>query len=367
MDSSNYNTIESVVYLPSIDHGKFNKTDTIICQNDFDEGEKISPEKPLNCKLFRSVIRKNGSFSEKVKLRVSSIDMLGEGTQNMIRFAKNHCKLSNNARKYVDDMTYGNTIYYKGAFVSYQIGKDIKVGGKGIYLNHQLIEDAFENHSDKFSKTLTIFENAARSLLVQSILMLKKMHYKYILVDPAPGFHPKTIGKSDDEKLRGLVKLYKAMGLHEIDCPMSVDIASFAYTLNEAQKENAFDPDDPENIQNLKELVGMPDKIMPVMIGDIDEMIKRIDWRGLIGKICLLVPFLQKTSNTVKEIAQCFDALSVNSYVLKDLNKMQDESNESEFNDAVRKLTAIQLYKSPSKMTELYEKMKQMILRKDSP
>jgi hypothetical protein len=96
------------------------------------------------------------------------------------------------------------------------------------------------------------------------------MGFSVILVDPEPGYHPKTIGKSDDEKLNCLIKVYEDFGLKRVMCQIPKAIV-------EVYGEDV-------NIQDArKSIYG---KHVPlaydrtVMIGDIDEMLGNIN--GLI-------------------------------------------------------------------------------------
>jgi hypothetical protein len=113
-----------------------------------------------------------------------------------------------------------------------------------------------------------LFVKATRPILIHLLPYLKKIGFKIIIVDPAPGYHPNTEKITDDKKrLDGLIKLYESMGLHRINCYY----VTTAYSSMGQYGEADIDIRNQIGKNNL-------DYDHPVMIGSIDDMLDKMKW-----------------------------------------------------------------------------------------
>jgi hypothetical protein len=122
----------------------------------------------------------------------------------------------------------------------------------------------------KNTELFKIFQEATRGIMIKILMDLDKAGFKLIIVDPEPGWHPKTINMSENERMDGLISLYKKLGLATIQCHSTTaartallfdDMSSIRQSMN----KNNFDYD------------------TPIMFGVIKNMLRTIQPNGFSG------------------------------------------------------------------------------------
>ncbi len=266
------NTIYSTMILNS---KKFSELDLILCNRDYRlVSDNTALFNGIQCKNYRKVEVDNSGNKVNLLLRVGSIDLDSKTDQPNWRsdFINRFCDISNeNIKSFITKslLTDENTIYFKGAYTVFPTKwQEIR------------------NRSEFDRQKVDIYKYATRGILMNILPLLKKVGFKTIIVDPEPGFHPGTVGKSDEEKLAGLINLYKSMGLVEIPCNFRTSALQM-YNNAELYGLNGDTPED--TIMNIRGLSNKPrnlDYDIPVMIGDIDVMINKInEGRGILPYI----------------------------------------------------------------------------------
>jgi len=229
--------------------GKIPELDLILCNKKYDDSSK--PFEGVQCKNYRGIDISGNTYY----LKVGSIDLENPTSYSIdySDFIKTRCEdLSGNS--FIEDMKAKggllpeNTVYFKGAFTVYPADwKDRKL-----------------YHSD-VSSQFDIFIKATRGILLNILPLFKKLGIKTLVVDPEPGYHPKTTTKSDDERLEGLIKLYEKMGLKKVNClyrtMADMFVKSGMMTISDIRT------------QMLKSDIR---KDTIVMIGDVDEMVSKL-------------------------------------------------------------------------------------------
>ena len=264
---------EIILKIPNLDYNKLDEVDRVFCNIKAVRGKTLIP----NCTTYRKVI------------------MLKNGQKNAVYYSITHVNTDKHTHyaNHIREQCRGNEQLKK-------IGMDLSNDDEIIYLDgaFTLFPEKLRNiHTDKEYERYkklnpdydpTIYKMAVRAALTQTLLLTKKLGYKYMVLDPAPGFHPNTFRYNDDEKLRGLVGLYKDMGFHEITCnfPISTDMES--------------------------QLLSKPIN-SPVMVADIDKLLKNKIWQELYN-----VPTYQQGDN------------------------MKDMYNEQEFDDLIKNVGKLQ-------------------------
>jgi len=221
----------------------------------------------VQCKNYRAV--KYGEPPVNLYLRIGSIDLNAVNTEpvGLTWYLNNFCEQevpieSDTVKKAEIEETNriirlgsgGKTIYFKGAYNIFPLS----------WQTDALSRAAFD--SEPLLSKLKIFEKATQGILVNILPILEKIGFKTIVVDPEPGFHPKTKGMTNAEKIAGLIKIYETMGLKKISCKIRKTIFAIP--------ENTRDTP----INTLRERAGLstPAKFdQTVMIGDITQMINK--------------------------------------------------------------------------------------------
>lgn len=229
--------------------------DMIICNNKLETLPLINGKPQFTatkCNNYRAINYNN----HKLYLRVGTIDLdsVNPVDSNQVNYYK---YLDKFCQKIPEIKSHnGKIFYFKGAYTRFPSSWQKK--------------SAEDFTKEPLSEQLKIYVKATQAILVNILPILKKMGFSVILVDPEPGYHPKTIGKSDDEKLNCLIKVYEDFGLKRVMCQIPKAIV-------EVYGEDV-------NIQDArKSIYG---KHVPlaydrtIMIGDIDEMLGNIN--GLI-------------------------------------------------------------------------------------
>jgi len=192
--------IKNIILLPQ---GTIPQFDKVLCDKNYEENS-YETYNGIQCKNYRAVDI-NGTPHY---LLVGSINLdINPDKTYYHRFLNKKCDPSNDviinfeSRGLLSDPK--KIIYFKGA---HTVFPDVIKGIKS------------DSDKQKFEEQLKIYVKATRSILVHILPYLKKIGITTIVVDPEPGFHPSTIGWEDQIKLRGLIDLYKDMGLQEINC-----------------------------------------------------------------------------------------------------------------------------------------------------
>lgn len=163
------------------------------------------------------------------------------------------------------------TVYFKGAYTIFP--NYWREPRRPDRMNGLSKEDIMqlENGEEQYK----IYQRATTGLLIFILKLLRKRGMKTLIADPEPGYHPSTAKLRDDEKKKGLIEIYKGFGMTEIKCDATIMGMKLAYSkvmsIREVKIESNLDPDS--------------EKSMTVMVGDIGEMMKKIEFaRGFIGR-----------------------------------------------------------------------------------
>ena len=118
-------------------------------------------------------------------------------------------------------------------------------------------------------------------ILINLLPIFLKMGIETIVVDPEPGFHPKTIGKSKEELESGLIALYEKMGLKKLGCRFR--FAAFNLGLPLQLGDSHVDQ---YRVGLPKEKQGIPLYDQIIMIGSVKDMVDKIkNNTGMLGKL----------------------------------------------------------------------------------
>ena len=299
--------VDANVYLV-VPERRMNRTDHVICNANFDVGQKIRDGRSLLCSNYRKILRRRPGEEEPsiVRYKVSAIQLNEDGSvYDFARIIRNYCDAGVPAGVRVDNND--EIVYYKGAYVLYDLKNMRRTVENGADANA-----AMETFNTENPGIINIYKNAAKPILAQSLLLLKRMGYKTVVVDPEPGFHPRTVGRTPAQQRDGLVRLYQSIGLHPLQCSgTSIGLGNLL-KFGEAP--------DRADVAAL----GIPPA--PIMVGDIDTMINRIDWRGILGGICQFIPGARG-----RQVSQCRQMLNVPAKVTADIGDMQDMYEDEAF------------------------------------
>ncbi len=282
-------------------HTALNEIDTIICDKNYNGvRDNTAAFTGIKCKNYRAVdIAGSDNTKNQIYLTVGSIDL--DNPVNQDDFSNNFDKLipyiknprfCSDTNGIISKLTRqgklepGKVIYFKGAFTRFPSSwmKSSKPKSE--------IDEA----------VLNIYKNATRGILIKILPLLKRLGYETIIVDPAPGYHPGTVGKDDDQKFEGLVKLYETMGLKKILCKNTTEGMIMRST-------RGVDRD----------IIDYLDFLPPrfVMLGEISEMVKQLEsGEGVFGR-ALAFTGLSEDARAILDLIQVpFKYGSVNKQVL---------------------------------------------------
>lgn len=368
------------IFLPLSDKLKFSEIDSIICTHGFEKDEKLSwdPHKELLCSNYRTVIKKDVSngTDQKVKLKVSTININNE-TEYMRDIILRCNVIPEDIKSTIISTDRSKFVYYKGAYTIFPSDisskmQQINQMADNKNINDNKITDLKQDINNFIHNNGKVFERSSRALLLVSLFMLKKMGYEIIIVDPEPGVHPKTIDVPFEERRKGLVKLYKDMGLYEIICPATaygmiyksgLGLQDEIKEFDEFHEFNDFDPDLKKqmldyNMNKMTNELSVLNQKVPVMIGIISDMIKQINPEdmGLVEKVCQNI-FLTVNRDQNEKYQQCMDAIKVPIKIDTTLADIPNVVKHDEFMTKYNKLQNYELKQSYIKNKQNYLKL----------
>jgi hypothetical protein len=236
--------------IPDLDYKMLKNVDTILCNIGANRGTKLGADDEnddLECVNYRKVfLLKNGQQTV-VYYKIAQISARSSKNDfKFIDFIKTQCVHNN----FFDNIREDQIVYLEAAFVVFP-EKLRKLESESLIKKYSELNKKFD---------LSIFENAAKPAIIQALLLLKKLGYDYIVLDPAPGFHPKTVRMTINDKVEGLVKIYEKWDMKKIMCtqPIGQNFVDEAYT-----RKNKY-----------------------VMFGKIDNMIKKIGTPEIVDTVC---------------------------------------------------------------------------------
>lgn len=314
--------IDANVYL-LIPDTRMSATDNVLCNENFAVGERISPAKGIMCKNYRKIIKTTAADPlprSVIKYNVASVQINEDGnTYDFPKIIADYCtEVVGEDYSGINLIDKDKIVYFKGAYVTYTLNDMSNT------VTDVTTRAAFNAAHPNVER---IYKNAAKPVLAQTLLLLKRMGYETIIVDPEPGFHPATSGRTDVEKREGLVRLYKEFGLKEYKCKgTSIGVGLL---LNMAQMDDSlFNLVDGKISDPELSAYGLTNA--PIMVGKIDTMINKIDWRGIFGSICSILPI-----EIGSRIRQCRDVLSVPANVTSTVGDIDNEIKNEHFDELI--------------------------------
>jgi hypothetical protein len=276
------------------------------------------------CKNYRRV-ETIGDPKAVVFLRVGSSDITGEYSSDGVTTS---AKYGNFIEKYCDK----NDEYHKKFMKIYNTDKDSVIYFKGAFTSYH-IKSAIDNddQSKKVGKFISdnallynVFKEGTRGLMIRFLKDFKEAGFKLIVVDPEPGWHPKTTNMTDDERLDGLIKLYEQMGLKKIKCHLRTTAQSLMknepnYTnfVNGIRENMNVDPITSNRIKKIQIDFNELEKDISDLADKIDKLPKKNE---LIEKLKDLEQF--KTDQVkLKE----FNILQTELKKIEDLEQLKSE------------------------------------------
>lgn len=305
---------------------KIPKLDFVLCNKNYND-QNISNYEGIQCSNYRA-IDVNGI---KYYLRVSTIDL--DNPKSGIDYA-DFIKTKCNQEGVVNDflkkglLEKDTTIYFKGAYVIYPTN----------WVQEKEIPD-----STKFD----IFKQAAKTIFLNIFPYLQKIGIKTIVVDPEPGYHPKTLLKSQEEKIEGLIKLYEGMGLKKVNClyrTSGMELLNFMSDLDIRQQIGK---------DNL-------DKDIIVMIGSVDEMMEKINTAKSIISNRFLGFIGSMISDEIRELKEFYEA-NIPFKFYPDLGNLSSILTESTIDD-LRKNEDLKFKQKYLKYKQKYLELKKLKL-----
>lgn len=192
------------------------------------------------------------------------------------------------------------------------------------------------------------------------LLLLKKLGYKTLVVDPEPGYHPKTTEKTDTERLQGLIKIYENMGLKSINCLFTTagfNILNHPEWYTEDMTGTVHVPTEDDLIEMVRDISGKIDTTRDtiIMVGDIDEMANKIKFTekyfSPFSKILHKVPYID-----MKDMAITENFMNVPVKFVRCMTDLPDIISYDDMNDLMASKNPCDNYE---KNKERYEKNKE--------
>ncbi len=276
--------IKNIILLPQ---GNIPQFDRVLCDKNYEENS-YETYNGIQCKNYRGVDI-NGTQHY---LLVGSINL---DTQPEItyyqRFLTTKCNQKDpviidfHKRGLLSDPR--KIVYFKGAYT--------------IFPNVFTTEIKSEEDKQKFKQQLEIYVKATRSILVHILPYLKKIGITTIVVDPEPGFHPSTIGWTEERKLAGLIGLYTGMGLKEIKCLYTTSaLIAFDFDVLDNPHLSPQQIDTKIREQLVKKRGYVYD--YPIMIGSIDDMLTNYNiGTSVIGRALSFIPIAGQDVRDLQE------------------------------------------------------------------